>query len=317
MPFPGGINRHTTMKATTTIQLATFGLLATFGNAATLRYNGSGDWNNVSNNDSGWGLNPNNPPVSNGSLPTTADTARINFGNNTVTVTSNVPDVGQIQIGVDESGSLIVASGGVLETTGQVRVGNNGSSVTAGLTVQNGGSLTVGGILWSSTGGVNAAVGNITIDAGGTVEVGDHLWLGINRPSVINIAGSLTQTGGILGLGTSNASTPSGGSATLTVLSGGLLALNNISGGAATPSIQPGSVLDIEGTGRLTLPGDFTGVINNYIAANKITGNGNTGPGSVAAVFVGGQTVVTAIPEPSSTFLVGLAGILVLARRKR
>lgn len=284
------------------------------GSGATLRYNGSGNWDNVSNNDSGWGLNPNNPPVADGSLPTTADTARINFGNNTVTVDSAVPAVGVVQIGVDEGGTLVVASGGVLDTTGQLRVGNNGGGVNAGLTVQSGGQLNVGGILWSST---NGAVGNINIEAGGAVSVGDHLWLGVNGPSLINIAGSLTQTAGILGLGTSNASTPGGGTVTLTVQDGGLLALNNLSGAAGTPSIQAGSVLDLQGSGQLTLPGDFTGAINDYVAANKITGNGISGPGSVSVVFAGGETVVTAVPEPSSVFLSGVAGLLFLGRRGR
>ncbi|MGJ8695268.1 MAG: hypothetical protein ACSHYF_03060 [Verrucomicrobiaceae bacterium] len=36
-------------------QIAAFGLMATLADGATLRYNGSGNWNDVSNNDSGWG----------------------------------------------------------------------------------------------------------------------------------------------------------------------------------------------------------------------------------------------------------------------
>ncbi len=304
------------MRITISLPLAILILvvLAIPANAATLRYHGSGNWNNVSNNDTGWGLNPNNPPVASGSLPTAADTARINFGNNTVTVDSAVPQVGVVQIGVDEGGALVVASDGVLEATGQLRVGNNGVGVNASLTVQDGGRLSVGGILWSST---NGATGNIEIAAGGVVEVGDHLWLGVNGSSLISIAGSLTQTAGILGLGTSNASTPGGGTVTLTVRDGGLLALQNISGAAGTPSIQPGSVLDLEGSGRLTLPGDFTASISDYVVANRITGNGVSGPGSVKVVFEGGETVVTAVPEPSSFCLLGLSLIFVFTRRAR
>ena len=297
-------------------QIAAVGLMATLAQGATLRYNGSGIWNQASNGPgtNGWGNNPNNPATV-GSIPTTADTARINFGGNTVTVQSNVPTTGVVQIGTDENGNLVVASGGTLATTGEIRVGESNANVdNATLTVQNGGNLNVGGILWTST---NGATGNFTIANGGTVTVGNHLWWGINSASVISISGSLTQTAGILGLGTSNASTASGGTAMVSILNGGLLALNNISG-TGTNSIQAGSAIDISGTGRLTAPGNRTGAFTTYIDADRITGNGMTGISNLNISYDSGMdlTTVTAVPEPSAALLLGIAGSLALVRRK-
>lgn len=298
-------------------QIAALGLMATVAEGAVFRFHASGDWLDISNNGSGpegWGPNPNNSGVL-GSLPGGGDDARINWGGNTVTVSSTVPTVGRVQIGVDENGSVEVLSGGVLASNGHFFVGNNNVNVTnANLLVRNGGTVNVGNILYSSN---NSSTGNITIDAGGVVNVANHLWLGATSASIISIGGTLTQTGGILGLGTTNASDPSGGSASLNILSGGLLELNNISGAAGTPSIQSGSVIDIQGTGLLTLPGDFVGSVNDYIAANKITGNGTNGAVSVVFDSNSNETIVTAIPEPSSALLLGLVGALGFIRRKR
>ena len=65
------------------------------------------------------------------------DTIRVGWGDNTVTLT-NVVTVARFQIGVDESGRLVVASGGSLTTIGTFAnsVGNNaGAGVTGRLTV--------------------------------------------------------------------------------------------------------------------------------------------------------------------------------------
>lgn len=299
-------------------KVALFGLMANWADGAVFRFHASGDWSQISNTGSGpvgWGLNPNNDGVTPGALPGGGDDARINWGGNTVTVSSTVPTVNRVQIGVDENGNVDVLSGGVLGSNGNFFVGNNNVNVTnANLFVRNGGIVNVGNILFSSN---NSSTGHVTIDAGGVVNVGNHLWLGATSNSTISIAGSLIQTGGILGLGTTDASTPSGGTATVNILDGGLLALNNISGNAALPSIQSGSVIDIQGTGLLTLPGDLTGTLNNYIGANKIIGNGING--GVSAFFDSdlNQTIVSTIPEPSSALLLGLAGALGFCRRKR
>jgi hypothetical protein len=145
------------------------------------------------------------------------------------------------------------------------------------------------------------ADGFININTGAVVNVASHLWWGVSGTAEINISGTLNQTGGILGLGTSNASTPGGGTATVNLLGGGLLALNNISSNTNLPSIQPGSFIDIQG-GTLTLPGNFGQVITNYVDAGKIIAYG--GPGTVNVVIDEGvetNTIVTATAPPVVT----------------
>jgi len=68
--------------------------------AETLRYRLGGDWRKVAGlSDAGWGLNPNNEETSGERLPGAADEARINWAGNTLTVSSEVPDVRKIEIG--------------------------------------------------------------------------------------------------------------------------------------------------------------------------------------------------------------------------
>ena len=285
--------------------------LADLADADILRYRGSGDWNLITDGSSpGWGPNPSGVGTS---LPGASDDARINFGGNTVTVNSMVPTVGRVQIGVDESGTLMVNSGGILSTAGggDILVGNNNSNATGTLIVASGGLVNVNRILWAAN---DDSDGVIDIQNGGQVNVGDHLWWGVTGNATIDISGTLNQTGGILGLGTSNASTASGGTAIVNVLDGGLLALNNIDGGGN--SIFGSSAINISGSGELTLPGDFVGVLNNYANAGQIVGIGGTltidttrNPGFTTAY-------VSAIPEPTSCFLVSAFACGLFIRRR-
>lgn len=281
-------------------QIAAFTMMASMAEGDVFRYHQGGDWSKTSNgaaDPSGWGLNPNNPAADSGSLPGDADQARINWGGSTVVVSTVVPTVSRVMIGVDENGTVDVISGGVLTvggTNGDLLAGNNNPNVDdANLIVRNGGTVNVGRILWSSN---NGSSGDIVIESGGLVTVASHLWLGVSTPSTISISGTLTQTGGILGLGTSNASTPSGGTATVNVLDGGLLALNNIH--VEGTSIQDGSILNINGTGQVTLPGDYVDVILSYIDNEKISGNDILGRDALIVDQTTnlGFTTITAVP---------------------
>lgn len=282
--------------------------------ADVLRYRASGDWTAITDGSSpGWGPNPTGVGTT---LPGAGDDARINFGNNTVTVTSAVPTVNRVQIGVDESGIVEVNSGGVLTTATDLLAGNNNSNATGTLIVNNGGVVQVGRILWAAN---NSSNGVIDVRAGGSVTAASHFWWGVTGSATVDIAGTVSQTGGILGLGTSNASTASGGTATVNIVDGGLLALNNISGAAGLPSIQAGSSINIEGSGELTLPGDFVGLLTDYANANKIGGNGVPGLSNLVIDLTRnpGFTTAYAIPEPTGAMLALLAVQAIASRRRR
>lgn len=292
-------------------------LVASQAEADTFRYRQTGNWTDVTDGTTpGWGLNPNNNG-SPGSLPGLGDDARINWGGNTVTVDSAVGEVSRVQIGVDESGTVVVANGGVLTATLDVLAGNNNANATGTLEVQSGGTVNIGRILWSAN---NNSTGVIDIQTGGVVNVASHLWWGVTGAATVTITGTLNQTGGILGLGTSDASTASGGTAAVTIGDNGVLSLNNISGSAGLPSIQAGSEIDITGTGELRLPGDLTGLLQDYVDAGKIVGEGvasnpeltidtTKNPGFTTVYLV-------PVPEPSSLALL-IAGGLLGARRRR
>lgn len=279
---------------------------------AILRYRASGNWNLITDGATpGWGPNPSGVGVS---LPGASDDARINFGGNLVTVNSAVPAVSRVQIGVDEAGTVQVENGGTLTANLDVLAGNNNGNAKGDLIVGNGGTVDVGRILWSANGGSD---GDITVNSGGQINVASHLWLGVTGTSTINISGTINQTGGILGLGTNNASAATGGTATVNIMDGGLLALNNISGGAGLPSVQAGSIIDITGSGQLTLPNDFVGLLGDYETAGKLVGNGGSTPLTIDLTKNPGFTTAYLIPEPGTLMLLGagLGGILISRRR--
>ncbi|TWU21824.1 hypothetical protein [Bythopirellula polymerisocia] len=248
--------------------------------AETLRYRTGGAWENVSDGTTpGWGVNPDQPGSS---VPVAGDEARVNWAGSTVTLDYAAPAFERLLIGVDEAGTMEVNGGGVLSAIQDVVVGNN--NFTEGyMDVNDGATVNVGRILWVGKGGPNDGPGDtlgyLNINSGGVVNVANHLWWGVKGTAEVNISGTLNQTGGILGLGTINAldSGAQGGTALVNILDGGIMALNNIHAGGTQSSIQPGSYIDISGSGQLTLPGDFVGVLEGYRDASKLYGNGVPG----------------------------------------
>lgn len=243
--------------------------------AQPLRYRTGGPWENVSDGvEPGWGVNPDQPGTA---VPGAGDEARVNWGGSTVTLDYDAPEFNRLLIGVDEAGVVEVNNGGVLTTTEDVVVGNNGFTEGT-MDINNGAVVDVGRILWVARGPVVGDVlGFLNINAGGTVNVASHLWWGTTGIAEVNIGGTLNQTGGILGLGTINAVTPGGGSATVNVLDGGEFNLNNIDSSGNFGSIQPDSKINIAGSGRMTLPGDFVDTLSAYRDAGFFEGDGVQG----------------------------------------
>lgn len=258
------------------------GLAAQNAMGADIRYMNSGDYLNAA----GW---------QGGVIPGTNDTARFNWGNNTVTLSGEAPLLRNFQMGVDESGQLVVDDGGKLTTVGpnNSTVGNNNNAAVVGrLTIHAGGEVNVTNVLF-----VGASATGILTNDGGVLNISSLLWVGSAAPGVGSIFisnGGVINVGGNIGLGTVNASTASGGKGSVFVQDGGVLNLANIS---PDTSIQSGSILDISGSGVVTIPGDRTSVMRAYTNAAKITAFG--GAGSVAIDFDTtnpGKTTLSAVP---------------------
>lgn len=263
--------------------------------AATIRYKVSGDYFDTTNataNVRGWQTNR---------VPDFEDVAQLNWGGaagNVVTLSNAAPDVLRLECGVNESGHLVINDGGSLMASSSTGGGSMvGSTAGSGNNTNRWGRLTVnaGGQFWARTQPFQVGrncMGIIT-NNGGTVTVDSHLWVGSGTSNGVTGTiyiknGGIFNVGGMVGLGTINASDPSAGRGFIFVQTNGILNLANIQGAASTNldgsanpaylgSIQPNSLLDISANGLVTLPGDFTNVINNYVAAGRITAYGGLG----------------------------------------
>lgn len=231
--------------------------------AADIRYMNSGDYLEPT----GW---------QGGVIPGVNDTARANWGNNTITLAGEAPLLGRFQLGVDESGQLVVTTGGKLTTAGLgggSTVGNNNTaSVVGRLTILAGGEVTVTNVLF-----VGASATGIVTNDGGTLTITSHLWGGsgaVGVGSIYILNGGVIDVGGNIGLGTVNANTASGGRCSLYVQEGGRLNLANISPGT---SIQNNSVLDVSGSGIVTIQGDRVADMSAYTNVGRIKAYGGLG----------------------------------------
>ena len=194
----------------------------------------------------------------------------------------NVPNAADAEVSGSFSGFYIVqgdnADGGVLR-------------------IKAGGSLDVSSAnAWAAV-GYNASA-HMIVDAGGTM-IFNQAWIGFTAGGIgiLDISGTV-NVNNMIGLGWS------GGEGYVNVLDGGLLALSNID--STGDSIKQNSVLDLSGTGQLTLPGDFTGVLQVYVGNGKITGEGvvgnvqidtTTNPGFTTAMAAGAEPPVETGPQ--------------------
>jgi hypothetical protein len=315
--------RKMTMKTLNPMRSVAWGaaLFALSGSslmAANIRYQLSGDYFDTVANTTTHGWQSGGGGT--GGLPGSADTARFNWANNTVTLANVAPTVTAFQMGVGESGGLVVNSGGSLTTTGNSTIGNNNGSsnpVNGFLTVTTGGYVKVGGHLTLGAGvptGSGGLSGNLNLN-GGTLEIQSHLWVGArnNTTATIDISngGTLSVLAGNFGLGTVD-TINAGGTATMNVNNGGILNLfqwNN------TTSIFSGSVLNINVGGTVNIGGNRVAAANDYFTAGRI---GTDGTGIQATYDSGSNlTTIVAIPEPGTPVLWCMAGLAVLLRRRR
>lgn len=170
--------------------------------------------------------------------------------------------------------------------------------------ILDGGILTTK-VTWSAVGYNDVA--NTIVDAGGSMTFGQHAWIGFGAGSngTLDVSGYV-RVNGMLGLGWN------GGDGYVNVNDGGVLDLHQLHGDGAS-SVKQNSLLSINGTGQILLPGDATSLIANYAANGLITGNGVIG--DVQVDVVNGNSIVTAVPEPATMLLIGLGGLLIRKRR--
>jgi hypothetical protein len=215
--------------------------------------------------------------------------------------TNDVPGVaeGKAVFNVPDAAECVVTDA---QSFAQLVQGDN--NVGGVIRIQDGGSLTTTSG-WSAVGYNNTA--HTIIETGGSMTFAEHAWIGFlgGANGVVDLNGGTMNVTGMFGLGWS------GGDGYVNVNDGGLLALSNIHGDGAT-SIKQNSLLSINGTGQVTLPGDFVGVIETYAGAGLIAGDGILG--NVQASFADGVTTVV-VPEPASMILLGLGGLALLRVR--
>jgi hypothetical protein len=140
------------------------------------------------------------------------------------------------------------------------------------MTVNTGGQVIVTNVLFVG----NGTHGFVTND-GGNMLITSHLWVGAqnNINGLVRITnGGVVKVGGTIGLGTVNASTPSGGKGYVYVQDGGVLNLTTI---LATNAIQPNSLMDISGSGQVIVLGDRAAVMSYYTNVGRITACGGLG----------------------------------------
>ena len=219
----------------------------------TFRFNGLGSTNNWTNPQN-WVIQDTNEI---GVLPGVIDTVRFNYGGAAGVINSNVGSVDGLQIGVDESGTLTVASGGVLTTTpGNFSGIGIGGGTNTGTLNLNGGTLTFNNIFLVAQGGASTGLLNIT---SGSMRVADQFIHNVDsQPNAI----------------------------AQTVLTGGLLDVNSM-------TLNSGVFNVAGGTLRLR-NGNQTSQVATWSSQGRMTANG--GAGTLSAVYDSGNnwTTVTA-----------------------
>lgn len=193
-------------------------------------------------------------------------------------------------------------------TVNQIVQGDNNLGGLIRVTL--GGSVATGEV-WSAIGYNDTA--QLIVESGGTFSFGQHAWIGFNPggEGTIDIDGGVVNVASQLGMGWS------GGNGFVNVNNDGLLALANIH---PTDSIKQDSILNITGTGQVTIPGNHVSDFEYYRDNNFLVGNGIEGNVVIDTTTNDGFTTVTTgpiIPEPSTLGLLGALGVFGFLRRRR
>jgi fibronectin-binding autotransporter adhesin len=185
--------------------------------------------------------------------------------------------------------SLTLSSGQILDVNGNETLGGTGPFT---LTLNSGSTNTVGGTLTiANTPGTSLNLSGGTIDAAALKVAGGALFRG-DQSGLLTVTGPATLSGTITLDGETSLY-----AGTISIPSGGLLALNNASGSAATISISSGGQVQMNNSTTSILQGNVSnaglilgaGQINGQLT-NTSTGELNVNSGQSLTVTGAGNT---------------------------
>jgi hypothetical protein len=199
---------------------------------------------------------------------------------------------------------LVMGDGGTLNGNFLRLV--SGAYLTSGLAAN-------GATNWTAIGYTRSAT--MTIETGAVLETKSYILIGRDGsdtqpptgayPSYLNINGGTAIIGGNCILGNLDATKTEGGGY-VTVDDGGILDVVSLT---INDTAVGGSCLNIL-NGTVKINGDVRGGINTMMLDGRIAGN------NLTVEYVGGRTVITAIPEPATMALLALGGLALLRKKK-
>lgn len=225
-------------------------------------------------------------------------------------------NAGLLAVGISGNGSLIVNNGSVLNTTTSFVALNNGSAASflfsgPGTTWNNISTLSVG----------DSGIATAVIEDGALVDIGSTVIMGNNTAGTTVLIGSTNSSNpATLRVGTNlylggNSAGPNGGTAAVTVATGGLLqtlgqtyiytgsSIDPGPGGLTSSGIQlnggkltstsPLSTLNLDNTGDIT--GSGTIDVNVYMGANGLIDGGSGEALMIDGTIAGSGTIQGAV----------------------
>jgi hypothetical protein len=213
-----------------------------------------------------------------------------------------------ISSGAAESYQLEVGGGSHATVGGIGTVTINGGTLTTGKP-----DNTAGGYFRAGASSTSNRWGAIYMN-GGTVNVGGVEPFTVGWGSgTIDVRGWLYMTGGTINVTNQFNIANALGASGFAYLSGGTIDCNSFAMNVATGTHTGTALLDIIGSGKVTINGDVRTLVQGYIDNGWIKSNG-VDIAYTDVTYNAGKTTI--IPEPATLCLLGIGALSLLRRRK-